>query len=264
MMAGRPGRLRGRVALITGAARGTGDPMGFGGAAARLFAEEGARVAVTDLDISGVNETVATITAGGGEAIGMRLDVTSEADWISAIGRTLEALGRLDILVNSAGSVHVHTVDKLPLEVFNQQLDVHAKGVFLGTKHSIPAMRRGGGGVIVNVSSMVSHIGGAYGPAYAAGKGAARIFTKATAIAHARDGIRANSVHPGWCDTPLSRKIMSDAGFGKADDPRPAKIPLGRLGRSDEVAAAILFLASDASSYMTGAELVVDGGVTAR
>ena len=258
------GRLEGRVALITGAARGTGQPMGFGGAAARLFPSEGARIVVTDLDISGIEATVAAIAAEGGTALGMPLDVTNEADWQSAVDRTVAEFGRLDILVNSAGTIHVHTVDQLPLEVFNQQLDVHAKGVFLGTKHAIPVMRDRGGGVIVNVASMVSHIGGAYGPAYAAGKGATRIFTKATAVAHAKDGIRANSVHPGWCDTPLARLIMSEVVTHEQRDPRPAKIPLGRLGRPEEVAAAILFLASDDSSYMTGSELIVDGGVTAQ
>ena len=257
-------RLDGRVALITGAARGTGQPMGFGGATARLFSTEGARVVVTDLDPGGIEATVAAIAAEGGTALGIPLDVTSEADWQSAIERTVVEFGRLDILVNSAGTIHVHTVDQLPLKVFNQQLDVHAKGVFLGTKHAIPVMRNRGGGVIVNVASMVSHIGGAYGPAYAAGKGATRIFTKATAVAHARDGIRANSVHPGWCDTPLARLIMSEVVAREQGDPRPAKIPLGRLGRPEEVAAAILFLASDDSSYMTGAELMVDGGVTAQ
>ena len=257
-------RLDGRVALITGAARGTGQPMGFGGATARLFSTEGARVVVTDLDPGGIEATVAAIAAEGGTALGIPLDVTSEADWQSAIERTVVEFGRLDILVNSAGTIHVHTVDQLPLKVFNQQLDVHAKGVFLGTKHAIPVMRDRGGGVIVNVASMVSHIGGAYGPAYAAGKGATRIFTKATAVAHARDGIRANSVHPGWCDTPLARLIMSEVVAREQGDPRPAKIPLGRLGRPEEVAAAILFLASDDSSYMTGAELMVDGGVTAQ
>ena len=257
-------RLDGRVALITGAARGTGQPMGFGGATARLFSTEGSRVVVTDLDPGGVEATVAAIAAEGGTALGIPLDVTSEADWQSAIERTVVEFGRLDVLVNSAGTIHVHTVDQLPLKVFNQQLDVHAKGVFLGTKHAIPVMRDRGGGVIVNVASMVSHIGGAYGPAYAAGKGATRIFTKATAIAHARDGIRANSVHPGWCDTPLARLIMSEVVEREQGDPRPAKIPLGRLGRPEEVAAAILFLASDDASYMTGAELIVDGGVTAQ
>ena len=238
--------------------------MGFGGATARLFSTEGAKVVVTDLDPGGIEATVAAIAAEGGTALGIPLDVTSEADWQSAIERTVVEFGRLDILVNSAGTIHVHTVDQLPLKVFNQQLDVHAKGVFLGTKHAIPVMRDRGGGVIVNVASMVSHIGGAYGPAYAAGKGATRIFTKATAVAHARDGIRANSVHPGWCDTPLARLIMSEVVAREQGDPRPAKIPLGRLGRPEEVAAAILFLASDDSSYMTGAELIVDGGVTAQ
>ncbi len=257
-------RLDGRVALITGAARGTGQPMGFGGATARLFSTEGAKVVVTDLDPGGVDATVAAIDAEGGTALGILLDVTSEADWQAAVERTVAEFGRLDILVNSAGTIHVHTVDQLPLKVFNQQLDVHAKSVFLGTKHAIPVMRDRGGGVIVNVASMVSHIGGAYGPAYAAGKGATRIFTKATAVAHARDGIRANSVHPGWCDTPLARLIMSEVVAREQGDPRPAKIPLGRLGRPEEVAAAILFLASDDASYMTGAELIVDGGVTAQ
>ncbi len=252
------------MALITGAARGVGRPMGFGGAAARLLAREGAAVAVTDVDRDGIKETADAIGRDGGRAIALPLDVTSDSDWRAAVDGVLAEYGRLDVLVNCAGTVHVHTIDQLPLSVFNEQLDVHAKGVFLGTKRVIPVMRRQGGGVIVNVASMVSHIGAAYGPAYAAGKGATRIFTKATAIAHAGDGIRANSVHPGWCDTPLSRRIMSEVDRDGDDDPRLGRIPMGRLGTAEEVASAVLFLASDDSSYMTGAELMVDGGVTAQ
>jgi NAD(P)-dependent dehydrogenase (short-subunit alcohol dehydrogenase family) len=238
--------------------------MGFGGATARLFAREGAFVMVTDIDGDGIAATVERIIAGGGSAKATILDVTSESQWELAIATTVQRFGRLDVLVNSAGTTHVHTVDKLPLKVFRQQIDVHAKSVFLGTKHAIPAMREGGGGVIVNVASMVSHIGGAYGTAYSAGKGATRIFTKATAIQHATHGIRANSIHPGWCDTPMARHVMAEATDEGQPDPRPARIPMGRLGRADEVAAAILFLASDDSSYMTGGELIVDGGVTAQ
>ena len=264
-MGGRSGgRLGGRVALITGAARGTDMPMGFGGATARLFAREGAHVMVTDLDGDGVVATVRRITEEGGTADSAILNVTIEAQWGSAIAATVQRFGRLDVLVNSAGTTHVHTVDQLPLEVFYQQMDVHAKSVFLGTKHAIPAMLKGGGGVIVNVASMVSHIGGAYGTAYSAGKGATRIFTKATAIEYADEGIRANSVHPGWCDTPMARDVMAEATGEDAPDPRPARIPMGRLGRAEEVATAILFLASDDSSFMTGGELMVDGGVTAQ
>lgn len=257
-------RLEGKVALITGAARGVEPPMGFGGATARLFAREGACVVVTDIDREGSEATVAAIKRAGGLAIAASLDVTNEAEWMSVIGLAVREFGGLDILVNSAGTTHVHAVDELPLEVFNRQLDVHAKAVFLGTKHAIPPMKSAGGGAIVNVASMVSHIGGSYGPAYSAGKGATRIFTKATAIEHADDGIRANSVHPGWCDTPLARHVMSEVDWADGKDPRLARIPMGRLGAAEEVATAILFLASDESSYMTGAELMVDGGVTAQ
>ena len=252
------------MALVTGAARGAGRPMGFGGAAARLLAAEGAAVAVTDVDRQGIEATAAAIRRDGGRALAVPLDVTRDAEWLGALETVVAEFGRLDALINCAGTVHVHTIDRLPLSVFNAQLDVHAKGVFLGTRRAIPVMRAGGGGSIVNVASMVSHIGAAYGPAYAAGKGAARIFTKATAIAHASDGIRANSVHPGWCDTPLSRRIMSEVDWDGGEDPRLARIPMGRLGTADEVASAVLFLACDDSSYMTGAELMVDGGVTAQ
>lgn len=238
--------------------------MGFGGATARRFAAEGASVLVTDVDSKGSEATVKAILETLGIAISAHLDVREESSWESAISLAIKEFGRLDILVNSAGTTHVHTVEDLPLDVFNQQLDVHSKGVFLGTKHAIPAMVMTGGGTIVNVASMVSHIGGAYGTAYSAGKGATRIFTKATAIQHVNDGIRANSVHPGWCDTPLSRQIMSEVLTEGKPDPRLAKIPLRRLGSAEEVASAILFLASDESSYMTGAELIVDGGVIAQ
>ena len=256
--------MDGRVVMITGAARGAEQPMGFGGASARLMASEGALVAVTDLDAEGIAATAQAITAEGGRAMATSLDVTSDREWGMAIDAVLAEFGRLDVLVNSAGTVHHHTIDQMPLSVFSDQMNVHAKGVFLGTKRVVPIMRDQGGGVIVNVASMVSHIGAAYGPAYAAGKGAATIFTKATAIAHACDGIRANSVHPGWCHTPLSRQIMAMVKSDEEKDPRLARIPMGRLGTAEEVASAILFLASDDSSYMTGAELFVDGGVTAQ
>ena len=254
-------RLQGKVALITGAATGVGgQTMGFGGASARLFAQEGARVVLTDINESDGAKTAAQIAESGGDAIFKRLDVTSERDWSEAIDATMSRFGALNILVNNAGTGARATVEDTTEEIWDSQMNVHAKGVFLGTKHAIPEMRRAGGGSIINVSSIFGLIGSGSSAAYHAAKGAIRIFTKAAAVQYAPDNIRVNSVHPGFALTPLTEESWDPELMAT----RMASIPLGRLGNAYDIANGILYLASDESSFLTGSELVIDGGVTAQ
>ena len=255
-------RLENKVALITGAAHGVkGELMGFGGASAWLFAEEGAKVVLTDIDVDSGERTVAQMKAEGHDCTFIRLDVTSESEWMAAIQATVETYGGLDILVNNAGTGGRPTVEETSEEVWQGQMDIHAKAVFLGTKHAIPHMRAAGGGSIVNISSIYGIVGSIGSTAYHAGKGASRIFTKSAAIQLAKDGIRVNSVHPGFMMTPMTSE-------GAAEEERlnfmVSRIPMGRMGDAMEIARGILFLASDESSYMTGSELVIDGGMTAQ
>lgn len=246
-------KLTGKVALISGGAKGQG------AAEARVFSDEGARVVFGDvLDDAGRAVEVA-IRAAGGEATYVHLDVTSEADWRNAVAEAVNRYGRLDILVNNAGIV----IPRVPIEdrsedEWDRVLAVNAKGVFLGTKHAIPQMRQAGGGSIVNISS-VAGIGQSthQEPAYAASKGAVRIFSKVTATQHAKDKIRCNSVHPGPIDTDMIHSAMADPA---ALAERLTRVPLGRLGSIDEVVAGVLFLACDESTYVTGTELIIDGG----
>ncbi len=255
-------RLEGKVALITGAAAGVeGDLMGFGGAAARLFAQEGAKVVLTDIREEMGERTASQIRENRGAALFLRHDVTSEQNWTEVVASTVSNYGKLDILVNNAGTSAPATVEETTVEAWDAQMDVHAKGVFLGTKQAIPEMRKVGGGSIINISSISGLVGGPSSAAYHAAKGAIRLFTKAAAIQYAKENIRVNSVHPGYSHTPLT---------SSSDDNEPGrgdwleKIPLGRLGNAYDMAYGILYLASDESSYVTGAELVIDGGTTAQ
>ncbi len=255
-------RLQDKVALVTGAAHGVkGELMGFGGASAWLFAEEGAKVMLTDIDVESGERTAAQMREEGHDAAFRRLDVTREADWKAAVQATIDAYGRLDVLVNNAGTGGRPNVEETTEEIWQGQMDVHAKGVFLGTKHAIPHMRAVGGGSIINISSIYGLVGSSGSTAYHAGKGASRIFTKSAAVQLAKDGIRVNSVHPGFIHTP-----MTDAGVNTEQRRRFMldRIPMGRIGSVMEIARGILFLASDESSYMTGSELVIDGGMTAQ
>ncbi|MCH7786031.1 MAG: glucose 1-dehydrogenase [Chloroflexi bacterium] len=255
-------RLEGKVALITGAAAGVeGELMGFGGASAHLFTREGAKVVLCDINEEMGQKTASQVRDNGGEAIFVRLDVTSEQDWADAIKTTISSFGRLDILVNNAGTGARYNVEDTTVEVWDGQMDVHAKGVFLGTKFAIPEMRKVGGGSIINTSSIYGIVGSQTATAYHAAKGAVRIFTKAAAIQYAKDNIRVNSVHPGFAATPLTRESYADP---ERYESTLERIPMGRVGNAYEIAYGILYLASDESSFVTGSELVIDGGVTAQ
>ncbi len=252
------GKLDGKVALISGGARGQG------AAEAETFAREGATVVFGDVRDDEGRKVEAAIRAAGGKATYVHLDVTSEADWQRAVETaTREHGGRLNVLVNNAAIVIPRApIDERTADEWDRVMAVNAKGVFLGTKYAIPAMRRAGGGSIVNISS-VAGIGQSLHqePAYAASKGAIRIFTKVTASQHAVDRIRCNSVHPGPIDTEMLHSAMRDPEALKR---RLERVPLGRMGTIAEVVSAVLYLASDDSSYVTGSELVVDGGALAQ
>lgn len=248
-------RLRGKVALITGAAHGMGETE------AKMFAKEGARVVVADVDETEGQQVVAGIAEVGGEALFMRLDVTQEADWRQAVDRTVATFGRLDILVNNAGISGSSGVDLLDTAAWDRVMEINAKGVFLGLKYAIPAMQQAGGGSIVNISSISGFVGQDYiHMAYNASKGAVRLMTKSAAVQHAKDGIRVNSVHPGVMPPMRTSRVTADA---EQRQRMLAQVPMGREGRREEVGYAVLFLASDEASYITGTEVVVDGGYLA-
>ena len=247
-------RLEGKVALISGGARG------MGAAEARTFAAEGASVVIGDILEEEGSRVEAEIAESGGEAVFVTLDVTSEEDWQMAVDTAVERFGKLDILVNNAGIWDRGKVEEQSSESWDRVMNVNSKGVFLGTKAAIPAMREAGGGSIVNISSVAGLVGSAGSTAYNASKGAVRLLTKGTAIQYAAEGIRCNSVHPGPIETQMLAEVYPD------DDMREERltaIPLGRLGQMEDVANGVLFLASDEASYMTGSELVIDGGYTA-
>jgi NAD(P)-dependent dehydrogenase (short-subunit alcohol dehydrogenase family) len=249
-------RLRGKVALISGGARG------MGASEARLFAREGARVVIGDiLDTEG-QAVAADIKAKGGDAFFVRLDVTDEGDWGRAITRTVERFGKLDILVNNAGVGGGSRIEDTTAKEWDHVMDVNAKGVFLGTRAVIPAMRRAGGGSIINISSQLGLVGtDISSPQYQASKGAVRLLTKTTAMQYAREGIRANSVHPGPIVTAMTERRRADPEHYRL---MLSRIPLGRFGEPDEVSYGVLYLASDESTFVTGSELVIDGGWTAQ
>ena len=234
----------------------------MGAADARLFAQEGARVVLGDvLDDEG-HAVAADITAKGGAALYTRLDVTREDDWAAAVALAVERFGGLHILVNNAGISGASRVEDTTAEAWDRVMDVNAKGVFLGTRAVIPAMRASGGGSIVNISSQLGLVGtDITSPQYSASKGAVRLLTKVTALQYAKEGIRANSVHPGPIVTPLTEKRRADPAISAL---MHSRIPMGRFGESDEVAYGVLYLASDEASYVTGSELVIDGGWTAQ
>jgi NAD(P)-dependent dehydrogenase (short-subunit alcohol dehydrogenase family) len=233
----------------------------MGQSEAMIFAREGARVIVGDLlEIEG-RQVVDKIAAAGGQARFVPIDVTSEAEWERAVGVAIQAFGRLDVLVNNAGISGTFDPDTLSTTAWDALMNVNAKGVFLGMKHAIPRMREAGGGSIVNISSISGFVGQtAIHMAYNASKGAVRIMTKSAAVQYARDGIRVNSVHPGFMPPMRTSKMSADPQWRAK---MLNAVPMKREGRVEEVAHAVLFLASDEASYITGTELVVDGGYLA-
>jgi NAD(P)-dependent dehydrogenase (short-subunit alcohol dehydrogenase family) len=247
-------RLAGKVALITGGASG------MGRSEATIFAQEGAKVVVADLLEAEGRDVVDHITKAGGQARFVKIDVTSETDWQAAAQAAVAAFGKLDILVNNAG-ISGSGPDTMSVSVWDTVMNINAKGVFLGMKYAIPALQRAGGGSIVNISSISGFVGqDRIHMAYNASKGAVRIMTKSAAVQYAKDGIRVNSVHPGVMPPMRTSQASADPEW-RAKMLRV--IPLKREGRVEEVANAVLFLASDEASYITGTELVVDGGLLA-
>ena len=249
------GRLAGKVAIITGGAKGQG------AAEAKAFVKEGAKVVFGDILDENGYAVEAEINKQSKSAKYLHLDVTSESDWITAVETTVSTYGKLDVLVNNAAIV----IPRVPIEArtvdeWDRIQAVNSKGGYLGEQHSIPAMRRAGGGSIVNICS-VAGFGQAttQEPAYAASKGAVRVLSKVIATQHAKDNIRSNAIFPGPIDTEMVHQAMSDP---KALAERLGRVPLGRLGTIDEIVSGVIFLASEESSYMTGGELVIDGGAT--
>ncbi len=246
-------RLEGKVALISGGARG------MGAEEALLFAREGAKVVIGDVLEEG-REVAAQIP--GGQAIFVRLDVTKEEDWRRAVSMAEEVYKRLDILVNNAGVSAVGGIEDTTVEEWDRVMEINAKGVFLGTREAIPAMQRAGGGSIINISSQLGIVAmSESSPQYIASKGAVRLLTKSTALQYAADGIRCNSVHPGPIVTPMTEGRRADPAVQTLMESR---IPLGRYGEAIDVAYGVLYLASDEASFMTGSELVIDGGWVAQ
>lgn len=248
-------RLEGKVAIVTGAAAG------MGAATARLFAREGAKVVLTDLDIVDGEAVAATIRATGADARSFHHDVSRDEDWQAVVTAVVAAHGRVDVLINNAG-VSGSIPELLDLDMWDRQMNINARGVFLGHRNVVPVMQRQGGGAIVNISSISGIVGQTMvHMGYNAAKGAVRTLTKAAAVQFAKDGIRVNSVHPGIMPPMRTSKLTADPAVRKK---MMRAVPMGRPGTIDEVANANLFLASDEASYVTGIELPVDGGYLAQ
>ena len=251
-------RVENKVALVTGAASNPS----LGRTTALTLAAEGAKLVVTDIDEAGVKETAAAIEAAGGEALALQHDVTDEFAWESVLAATQERFGRLDILVNNAGIAVLMPISEMSLDDWNRQIEVNLTSVFLGCKHGMAAMKSSGGGSIVNLSSVAGLVGLPNCTAYGASKGGVRLMSKSVALEAASDNIRCNSVHPGVIWTNMQAQAVG------SDDPAAAnvaaaRVPLGRLGQPQDIANCVLYLASDESSYVTGAEFTVDAGMTA-
>lgn len=249
-------RVAGKIALITGGASG------IGRAAAKLLAAEGARVAVSDINIEGAQATAADIGAG---ALALEHDVTDEASWEKILGETEDQLGGLHVLVNCAGIVSLGTVEETSLEDWRRVHAVDLDSVFLGCKHAVPLIARHGGGSIINLSSISGIIAGHNLAAYNSAKAGVRHLTKSVALHCARQGygIRCNSIHPAFIDTPMLDDILRRGTREEGLERLARQVPLGQVGDTGDIAWAVVYLASDESKFMTGAEMVLDGGVSA-
>jgi NAD(P)-dependent dehydrogenase (short-subunit alcohol dehydrogenase family) len=243
------GRLAGKVALVSGGASG------IGAAHVRVFAAEGAQVVAGDVQEDQGKAVVEAVNKNGGQAVFVRLDVTQEADWTNAVKEAVSRFGKLTTLINNAGIFWPTGVEAETLDKWNAMIAVNQTGVWLGMKASIPAMRNAGGGAIVNVSSLYGLIGSPGSIAYHGTKGAVRLMTKAAALEYVKQGIRVNSIHPGIIETP----ILGNLNPQDAEAIRAAT-PMGRLGKPEDIACGSLYLCSDEAAFVTGAELVVDGG----
>ena len=258
-MAEQDGRLAGKVAIITGAASG------IGASSARLFAAEGASLVLADVDADALARVARSVEQAGGAAVGVRTDVADDAQVAAMVATVLERFGRLDVLFANAGVSGPGTVDQIALADLDRVLGVNLRGSFLCARHAVPAMIRSGGGAIVFTASELALVGSPGSAAYCASKAALIGLARAMALDHAPQRIRVNCVCPGATDTPMLRRSMArepDPAADEADIVR--RLPLGRLGRPEEIARAALFLASDDASFVTGTALVVDGGWTAR
>ena len=248
-------RLKDKIALITGSAQG------LGAAIARRFVEEGATVLICDMNAEAGNATAAEIVKNGGGASFLPLNVTEEQSWIAALAEVVTRYGHLDVLVNNAGINIRETIEDMKEENLDAMLAVNVKGPFLGIKHAIPLMRQGGGGSIINMSSICGLVGHKYTTeAYTITKGAVTLMTKTVGVRYAKDNIRCNSIHPSTVDTPLVQILFQDP---KKKEERLGEVPLGRLATELDVANAALYLASDEASFLNGVALPVDGGLTA-
>ena len=248
-------RLEGKVAIITGGARGQG------AAEARLFAREGAKVVFGDVRDEEGTSVQDEINRAGREAVYVHLDVTSEDDWQRTVDMARSRFRRLNVLVNNAGIWRAGIVEETTEESWEAVMDVNVTGAFLGTRFVIPEMRRTGGGSIINISSAAGLVGDLRSAPYGASKGGIRLLTRATAVQYAGDGIRANCIHPGPVDAPMYHEIRPDPA---SRDAGASRTLMGRMGTVDEIAYGALYLASDESSFVTGAELAIDGGMTAQ
>ena len=248
-------RLENKIALITGAAQGLGNEI------ARRFAEEGAAVVIADINEKAVEDCIKEFQPEGIAVDGEILDVTNEESWIKTVAQTVKKHGRIDILVNNAGITDRTILTELSEEGYDRIMSINLKGPFFGVKHVIPIMQKNGGGAIINMSSICGIIGHKYsGESYVVSKGAVSFLTKIVAVKYAKYNIRCNSIHPSTVDTPLNQSLFKDEARKKE---RIDEIPLGRLCSTRDVANAALFLASDEASFINGAALPVDGGLTA-
>ena len=251
------GRVQDKVAIVTGAASNPG----LGYTTALTLGREGAKVVATDVDAAGAERCAQAVRDAGGQALGLRQDVTSEVEWNDVIQRTLNAYGCLDVLVNNAGIAVLKRLEDMTLADWKRQIEVNLTSVFLGCKYALAPMRAAGGGSIVNLSSVAGLVGMATCTAYGAAKGGVRIMSKSIAVEGAADNIRCNSVHPGVIWTNMQAQAT---GLSKPQPVAPERVPMGRMGEPQDIANCVLYLASDESNYVSGAEFTVDAGMTTQ